>query len=182
MIFLLSIAISLVLVFAYRKNLNQSIVKVKAPPDYAKQLSEWVEILNAADHGWAWGKRISWLPPELFGDGACMLVGVIDLTGTDPELRRVIDRAFGPVYFDGNRLVARMLVVAGGDERLILGSIDDIATQNKIASLCAENNVDKEVCVQISSDSISPVIEKRDREKFEQIWHQYASGSLASKF
>jgi hypothetical protein len=74
-----------------------------------------------------------------------------------------------------------MLVVATADERLILGSIDDVAMQNKIASLCAENRANKGVCVQISSDSIIPVIEKNDREKFEQIWNQYASGALVSQ-
>lgn len=181
MILILSIAALLILVFAYKKKSTPSIITVNAPPDYAEQLSDWVEILNVADRVWARGKRISWLPPESFGDGACILAGVIDLTGTDPELRTVIDREFAPVYFDGNCLVARMLVAAGGDERLILGPIDDVAMQNKIASLCAENHVDKEVYVQISSDSIRPVIAKQDREKFEQIWRQYASESLASQ-
>lgn len=182
MILILSIAVLFVLVFIYRKKHNPSTITVNAPPDYAEQLSDWIEIMNVADRVWARGKRISWLPPEAFGDGACILTGVIDLTGTDPELRMVIDREFSPVYFDGNCLVARMLVAAGGDERLILGSIDDVATQNEIASLCARNHVDKEVYVQISSDSISPVIAKNDREKFEQIWRQYACGSFASQF
>lgn len=181
MILILSIAMLFIFFLVYRKKKTPPTITVKAPPNYAEQLSDWLEILNVADRVWARGKLVSWLPPEMFGDGACILFGVIDLTGTDPELRRVIDRDFSPVYVDGDCLVARMLVAAGGDERLILGSIDDIAMQNKIASLCAKNDADKEVCVQISSDSISPLIEEKDREKFEQIWSQYALGSSVSQ-
>jgi hypothetical protein len=174
MILILAIALMAILVFAYKKNSKPSVLMINAPPDYAEQLSDWVEIMNVANRVWAMGKRISWLPPEIFGDGACIVTGVIDLTGTAPELRAVIDREFSPVYVDGNCLIARMLVIAGSDERLILGAIDDLAVQNRIASLCAECHVDKEVYVQISSDSISLLSAKGDREKFDQIWNQYA--------
>jgi hypothetical protein len=174
MILILSIAVLVILVFAYKRNSKPSVLMINAPADYAEKLSDWVEIMNVANRVWAMGKRISWLPPETFGDGACILTGLLDLTGTDPELRTVIDQEFSPAYVDGNCLVARMLVIAGSDERLILGSIDDLVIQNRIASLCAESHVEKEVYVQISSNSISPLIAKGDREKFDQIWKQYA--------
>jgi hypothetical protein len=174
MFLVLGVAVMVILVFWYYKKPSSQIVKVNAPPDYVERLSEWVEILNEEERVWARGKRVSWLPPESFGDGACLLTGVIDLTGTVPELRTVIDREFSPTYIDGNCLVARMLVAAREDERLVLGSIDDIVVQNKIASLCAASHADREVYVQISSDSISPLIAKNDRETFERIWHQYA--------
>lgn len=177
MTFILIIALVLGLVFIGREKKTLSPLTIKTPADYAALLSDWMELLSADDRVWARGKRISWLPPQDFGGGACLMTGVIDLTGTDPELRAVIDREYAPTYFDGNCLVARMLVVAASDERLILGSIDDIVMENRIASLCADNHPAKDVYVQISSDSITPAIEKKDREKFEKIWNRYAEES-----
>lgn len=177
MTLILIIALLLGLAFIGREKKMPPTNANNTPADYAALLSDWMELLNAEDRVWARGKRISWLPPQEFGGGACLLTGVIDLTGTDPELKVVIDREFSPTYFDGNCLVARMLVVASRDERLILGSIDDTVMENRIASLCAGNHPAKEVYVQISSDSITPAIEKKDREKFEKIWNQYAEGS-----
>jgi hypothetical protein len=167
----LFITVSLALIWLIKKKPVSSTVNA---PDYAEQLSDWIEILNVAERVWAWGKRISWLSSEEFGDGACILTGIIDLTGTDPELKAVIDREFSPVYFDGNCLAAKMLVVAPGGERLILGSIDDAAMKNKITSHMAEIPAGKEIYVRISSDTISPLIAKKDRETFEQIWNRYA--------
>ncbi|GAB3422086.1 hypothetical protein NX774_08130 [Massilia agilis] len=170
---LLAVAALVIMVFAYLKKSRRRVSAVSAPPDYAVQLSEWVELVNVAGEAWARGKRINWLPPEAFGDGACLLTGVIDLADADPALKAVIDRELSPVYFDATCVVARMLVAAGGDEHLILGSIDDLAVQEKLAALCAGDELAQAVCVQICSESISPVIAKDDRDKFERIWQQY---------
>ena len=174
MILILSFVVLIILFFAYRKRSTPPVITINAPSDYAERLPDWIEIANVADQVWAKGKRISWLPPESYGDGACLLDGIIDLNGTDPALKRVIDESFAPTYFDGSCLVARMLVAAGGDECLMLGPMDDVVMQNKIASLCIENSANKSIYVQISSNSISPLTAKADREKFEQIWNQYA--------
>jgi len=141
----------------------------------ADTLPDWLEILAVDEVPLVRGKRVARLPSDQYGDGACLMVGL--LMPRDPALVQAIRRHCKGVWLDEQRVLARIVATPGTNtsEQLIIGPLDDTAFERtEIQSwLAAHAASDIDVLTELTSNYVGLMETTEQRSAFEAVWQQF---------
>ena len=156
--------------------LFQRFWRKRSLPMQAPSLDGWVELMNAEISApVAVGRRVANLPSHVFGPGAMLMFGAVNLDSWPAPFQERVMNDYKPVSIGGNWVLAKMVMAAGQDETLVLSEYQELEMIGKLRVALKEHADDIDLRVVVCTQSIQLMDNAASREQFDADWHRYAA-------